>query len=262
MLKKFSAGACLGAVLTLGLGQQADAMSVDRYNLIDAEAGVSGYALMYNTFRGTYMYVERRVEGDLPSQLMAAGVIESQEVDGKLVSKYYVGPAQVMNGYRVDDYMHGAVYPLYDKNGQQADLAGLTYETELGNGIGAQWLMGPAVSAEDLLPPPEGRYNLAYKNTGDAFNELMSLAFLRGVVFYDEDMSQRSNKYFEMSYVDDASAYEGVAQGGDYAYDKIVVRDKNTYDLLGTYLVEKHGRYVYSLQGNQATAWYDEEHPF
>lgn len=57
-------------------------------------------------------------------------------------------------------------------------------------------------------------------------------------------------------------AYAGVAQGGDYAYDKIVVRDKNTYDLLGTYLVEKHGRYVYSLQGNQATAWYDEEHPF
>ena len=96
MLKKFIAGACLGAVLTLGLGQQADAMSVDRYNLIDAEAGVSGYALMYNTFRGTYMYVERRVEGDLPSQLMAAGVIESQEVDGKLVSKYYVGSAQAI----------------------------------------------------------------------------------------------------------------------------------------------------------------------
>ena len=46
MLKKFIAGACLGAVLTLGLGQQADAISVDRYNLIDAEAGVSGYALM------------------------------------------------------------------------------------------------------------------------------------------------------------------------------------------------------------------------
>ena len=85
----------------------------------------------------------------------------------------------------------------------------------------------------------------------------MSLAFLRGVVFYDEDMSQRSNKHFEMSYVDDASAYAGVAQGGDYAYDKIVVRDKKTYDLLGTYLVEKHGRYVYSLQGNQvpSTSW-------
>ena len=135
--------------------------------------------------------------------------------------------------------------------------------------------MGPAVSAEDLLPPPEGRYNLAQKDTGEAFNTLMSLAFLRGVVFYDEDMSQRSNKHFEISYVDDVSAYAGVAQGGDYAYDKIEVRDKNTYDLLGTYLgsemcirdrgtylVEKHGRYVYSLQGNQATAWYDEEHPF